>query len=432
MTKSWENAMRACWRLVIGSIGLLSVSPLAGQEWARFRGPNGSGISAARAIPVRWTEKDYHWKIEVPGVGHSSPVLWGERLFVTCADKKTGARMLLCLRAADGHQLWARTYPGERSAKHTDSSPASATPAVDERHVYVSWGSPRQLLVVAVDHAGKETWRANLGPFRTGYGLGASPIIVGDLLAVPNDQDGRGALVGLDRRSGKIRWKVPRRSKASYTTPCVLHETGRPAELIFTNYEHGVTSIDPSSGRVNWEADIFHKGHLETAIGSPVVADDLVISTCGWLGVRQEVIAVRPGGRGRKPAVVYRIDRSVPLCTTPLVKGDLLFLWSDRGIVTCADARTGRVHWRERVPGTYYGSPVCIGDRLYSMSREGEVIVLAAAAKYRLLARNPLGEGSHATPAVKGGVLYLRTFSHVLAVGGKEAKGLPHRSRRAN
>jgi outer membrane protein assembly factor BamB len=346
-------------------------------------------------------------------------VLWGERLFVSCGDTKTGARTLVCLRAVDGRRLWVRPFPGERQAQHADTSLASATPAVDERHVYVLWGSPRQLLAAALDHRGNLVWQRDLGPFKTGYGLGASPVVVGDVLAVPDDQDGRGALFGLDCRSGQVRWKVPRRSKASYTTPCVLRTGGRPAALIFTNYEHGVTSIDPRSGRVNWEADVFHKGHLETAIGSPVVAHGLVIATCGWLGVRQEVVAVRPGGRGRKPEVVYSIARSAPLCTTPVVKGDLLFLWSDRGIVTCADVRTGRVHWRERVPGSYYGSPVCVAGSLYCMSREGEVVALAAAAKYRLLARNPLGEGSHATPAVAGGVLYLRTFKHVISVGGK-------------
>jgi outer membrane protein assembly factor BamB len=411
--------MHTLCRLAVAGFLLLPAGELTGQEWTRFRGSNGSGLGAGAAVPVRWTEKDYRWKVKLPGPGHSSPVLWGERLFVTSAGAATGKRTLVCLRAADGCRLWTRTFPGERQGQHADSSLASATPAVDERHVYALWGSPRQLLVVALDHAGKEVWRADLGPFRTGYGLGASPVVVGDVLAVPDDQDGKGALFGLDGQSGKVRWKVPRRSKATYTTPCVLTRRGRPAELIFTNYEHGVTALDPRTGRVNWEADVFHKGHLETGIGSPVVAHGLVLATCGWLGVRQEVIAIRPGGRGRKPEVVYRITRSAPLCTTPLVKGELLFLWSDRGIVTCADARTGRVHWRERVPGSYYGSPVCVADWLYCLSREGEAVVLAAATRYRLLARNPLGEGSHATPAVAGGVLYLRTFTHVMAVGGK-------------
>jgi outer membrane protein assembly factor BamB len=392
---------------------------LAGQEWTRFRGPNGSGVSLATTVPLRWTEKDYRWKADLPGVGHSSPVLWGDRIFVTSGDQKTGSRTLLCHRAGDGRQLWLRAFPGERHGKHADNSFASATPAVDDRRVYACWGSPKQLLVVALDHQGQEIWRADLGPFRAGHGFGASPIVHGDLVVVPNDQDGPGALLALDRATGKVRWKVPRRSKATYTTPCVYQARGRPAELIFTSYEHGITGIDPKNGRVSWEVEVFNKSHIETAIGSPIATDELVIGTSGWLGVRQEVVAVRPGTRGQdgKPQEAYRITRSAPLCTTPLVKDDLLFLWSDLGIVTCADLRTGKPYWRQRVPGSYYGSPVCVGKHVYCASREGEVLVLAAAKDYRLVSRNPLGEGSHATPAVAGGVMYLRTHGHLLAIG---------------
>jgi outer membrane protein assembly factor BamB len=132
-------------------------------------------------------------------------------------------------------------------------------------------------------------------------------------------------------------------------------------------------------------------------------------------------VAVRPRFDGTKTAAreAYRIDRSAPLCTTPLVQEDLLFLWSDSGIVTCADVRTGELHWRERVGGSYYASPVCVGDRLYGTSRDGEVLVLAAAKRFELLARNSLGEGSHSTPAVAGGRVYFRTFSHLVSLGNK-------------
>jgi outer membrane protein assembly factor BamB len=408
--------MPAVWCIAL----VAAARPAAAQEWTRFRGPNGSGVSPAATPPARWTEKDYHWKVPLPGPGHSSPVVWGDRLFVTCGVEKTGARLLLGLSARDGARVWVCTFAGERHGKHADNSLASATPAVDRRRVYVTWGSPKQLLVVAVDHGGKEAWRTDLGPFRSGHGFGASPIVHGDVLVVPNDHDGQSALYGLDCGTGKIRWKVPRRSKATYTTPCVFQPEGRPAELIFSNYEHGITSVDPKTGRVNWEADVFHKGHIETGIGSPIVAGGMVLASCGWLGVRQEVVAVRPPERkGNKAWEVYRIIRSVPLCTTPLAQGDLLFLWGDNGVVSCADARTGKVYWRQRVPGTYYGSPVSAAGRLYNMSREGEVVVLAAARECKLLARNPLGEGSHSTPAIAGGVLYLRTFNHLIAVGGQ-------------
>jgi outer membrane protein assembly factor BamB len=403
---------------------LLTAAPAgraAAQEWTRFRGPNGSGVAPAADVPARFGEKDFNWKAALPGAGHSSPVLWGDRLFVTCADDRTGQRVLLCLSARDGERLWSRTFDGERSGKHQDNSYATATPAVDERRVYVCFGGPKGLLVTALDHDGKEAWRADLGPFKAGHGFAASPIVLEDLLVVPDDQDGSSALFGLSCATGEVRWKAPRKAKAHYSTPCVYRPRDGRAELLFTSYEHGLTSLDPKTGRVNWEADVFDKRHVGTSIGSPVVAGDLALATCGWLGVRQEVVAVRLGPDDKaRGTEAYRLDRSAPLCTTPLVVGDLLFLWSDGGVVTCADVKTGEVHWRERVPGEYYGSPVCVGERLYAVSRDGEVVALAAARRFELLGRSPLGEGSHSTPAVAGGRLYLRTFSHLISVGGKK------------
>ncbi len=398
--------------------------PTAAQEWTRFRGPNGSGVSRASTVPVRWTEKDYNWKVELPGVGHSSPVLWGARIFLTSGEEATGKRLVLCLRTSDGSRLWTREFTGERHGKHADNSFASATPVVDAHRVYVSWATPKEYVVLALTHDGKDVWRVDLGPFRGGHGFGTSPIVHEDLLIVPNDQDGRSSLVGLESATGKVRYTVPRRSKTSYATPCVYQPKGQPAELILTSWEHGITSLDPKTGQINWESDIFSKGHVETPIGSPVVAGDLVLGTCGWLGVKKEVVAIRPGARGTgdRPAVVYRIDRAAPLVTTPLVKDDLLFLWSDEGMVTCADAQSGVVHWRERVNGSFYGSPVCAGKHVYCMSRDGDLVVLAASRHYEQVGRQPLGEGSHSTPAIAGGVMYLRTFSHLIAIGGEKRK----------
>jgi outer membrane protein assembly factor BamB len=406
-------------------------APPVRQEWTRFRGPNGSGVSPD-AVPVKWTEKDYNWKVLLPGIGHSSPVLWGERVFVTSADDRTGRRHALCLRAGDGRTLWSREFPGQRHGKHQDNSFATATPAVDERHLYLCWGGPKEILVIALNHRdGKEVWRTDLGPYRAGHGFGASPVVHDGLVIVPNDQDGPSFVAALDCDSGKVRWKAPRRGKSSYSTPCVYlpKGEGRPAELIFTNWDQGITSLDPKTGRTNWEANLFDKRHIETAIASPVTAGDLVLGACGWLGVRQEVVAVRPGtgtgtGTGKTEAAkeAYRINRAVPLCTTPLVKDDLLFLWSDGGTVTCASAATGAVHWRQRVPGSYYSSPVCAGGHVYNVSRDGDVVVLAASKRFAQVARNSLGEGSHATPAVAAGRIYFRTFSHLIAVGGPSPK----------
>src|SRR5262249_42625002 len=191
-----------------------------------------------------------------------------------------------------------------------DNSFATATPAVDERHVYLSWGGPKEVLLVALGHDGKEAWRTGLGGFRSGHGFGASPVVHEGLVVMPHDQDGPSFLVGLERDSGKVLWKVPRKGKSSYSTPCVYRPKGRPAELVSTNGDHGITAIDPKTGRVSWEANVFDKRHIETAISSPVAAGELVLGPCGWLGVRQEVVAVRPAaGKEGRMEEVYRITR---------------------------------------------------------------------------------------------------------------------------
>jgi outer membrane protein assembly factor BamB len=193
--------------------------------------------------------------------------------------------------------------------------------------------------------------------------------------------------------------------------------------------------IDPQIGRTNWEIQVFDQKHTETSIGSPVISRDLVLGTCGWLGYATHTVAVRPyapvsatrpnsnpgaeaGGSGGGPVEVYRVDRGAPLTTTPLVVDGLLFLWADEGIVTCADAASGERYWTRRVGGTYYGSPVASGGAVYCASRDGEMIVLAVGKEYRLLGRNPLLEGSHSTPAISNGRMYIRTFTHLISLGG--------------
>ena len=391
------------------------------QEWTRFRGPNGSGRGQMMSPPLKFGEADYKWKVELPGVGHSSPVLWGDAIFLTSGDDTSGARIVLCLDASTGQTRWRRDYEEPHHRKHKLNSFASPTPAVDKRRVYIAWGTPERILLLALDHAGEEQWRADLGPFKSGHGFGVSPIVHDELVILPVEHQGDSALVALDSATGKERWRVPRESKTVYSTPCVLQRPGRPAELVFTSWEYGITAVDAASGKTTWEIDVFDKRHIETSIGSPVLAGDLVVGMSGWLGYGKQVIAVRAAEKNGdlEPQEAYRIERSAPLCTTPLVSGRLLFLWADEGIVTCADAQSGKVHWRQRVGGTYYSSPIAVGDYLYNISADGEVVVLAAQEEFEVLARHSLGESSHATPAVAGGVMYLRTFSRLYAFDGR-------------
>ena len=412
----WGRRRLAFWLFVLAVVG----SDCFGQQWTRFRGPNGSGVSRAQTIPAEWTEADFNWRVKLPGVGHSSPVLWKDRIFLTAADEQTGAKSALCLRADDGRLLWVRRFEASVHRKHQLNSFASSTPTVDADRVYFLWTTPDERTVQALDHAGNELWQTSLGSYKAGHGAGVSPILHDGLVIVADDQEGQSSVAALDVRTGKVRWRTLRETKVAYSTPCIYRRPGRPAEIILTSWKRGITSIDPRDGRINWEIAVFDEKHTETSIGSPITAGDLVLGTCGWLGYATHTVAVRPDvSQPGKADVVYRVDRGAPLTTTPIVVGGLLFLWADEGIVTCVRSDTGELVWRRRVGGTYYGSPVAADGRLYCMSTDGRAVVLAADERYRLIARNPLGEGSHSTPAVAGGVMYLRTFSHLISIGGR-------------
>lgn len=404
---------------------LLSVCalPATAQEWTRFRGPNGTGVCEAPKLPVTWTDQDYAWKVELPGTGASSPVIWGERLFVASANDKTGARMLTAYQTSDGKQLWNREFESATHKKHKKNTFASGTPAVDAKHVYFCWGTPTEYLLVALDHDGKEVWRYDLGPFRGGHGQGSSPIVFEDMVVLGNDQEGESYLLALDAATGKVRWKLSRKSKQStYSTPCVYQPKGQDPQLIFSSWELGITGVDARTGAQLWEYDGFDlsKGR---AISSPVVYRDTIIATCGFYTDKKAALAVRPGQlAGSKPATVeevYRLERAVPHIPSPIVYKDRLYLWADNGIVSCHRAADGEQVWQERIGGNYFSSPVCISGRLYGLSEDGEVVVLATGDEFQQLGTTDLGEPSRSTPAVAGGTLYLRTMTHLMALKGK-------------
>lgn len=401
-----------------GLAAMLSMAlPAAAQEWTRFRGPNGTGISDAKNIPAAWTGEDYRWQVDLPGVGHASPVIWGKKIFLLSADNDNATRIALCVDADDGRIVWSRTFTSTKHTKHQLNSFASASPAVDESQVYFAWSTPEEYTFVAFDHDGNERWKLNLGPFLSQHSCGTSPIVYEDLVILGNDQDGDSSLVAVERATGSIRWRVPRRKDVvAYSTPCVYHPPGGQPQLIFNSGAHGISSINPVDGSTNWELDVFDK----RSVSSPVIAGGLIFGSCGSGGGGNYVVGIRPGAPGVAPELAYKVTKSAPYVPTAVAKNDLLFLWSDQGVVTCVDAATGNQHWQQRVGGKYYGSPVCADDRLYCMSADGEAVVLAASPEYELLGRVPLDDPSHSTPAVSGGVMYLRTFSKLFALGGKE------------
>jgi outer membrane protein assembly factor BamB len=225
-------------------------------------------------------------------------------------------------------------------------------------------------------------------------------------------------VIAVDRKSGATRWQTETKTYlAGYSTPCVYQAEGGRPELVFSYTAHGLVALDPATGKINWE---FGQPFLDRAVISPVVAPGLVIAGHG-AGLRgTRCLAVRPGapGQGIGPALAYTMTKALPMVPTPLVEDGRLFLWADDGVVSCLRVASGEVVWRERVEGEFFASPVWVNGALYNVSKKGEVVVLAARDTFEVVHRLPLGEPSYATPAVAGGVMYLRTSSHLFSLGG--------------
>ncbi len=386
-------------------------------HWTRFRGPSGAGVGRADDLPRVPTRADWRWRSELPGRGPGSPVVWGERVFV-CAEEEGGARVLACLSVADGETLWTRSADLAPYERHQDlNTHASSSPSVDADGVYVQWVDGDTLQLHAFDHAGEPRWTRELGPYRAGHGAGSSPVAADGRVYVAAESDAQAcALFALDAGSGEVLWRQARDTgKASFATPCPWSPEGGAAQVLMASTAHGVSSLDAASGRVLWE----HKQLFrQRVVASPFVAGGLLFSSAGrgGGGVESATLALDPAGGA--PELLYRRERALPYVPTALVWDGLMFTLADGGIASCFDARSGEELWRERVDANFYGSPVVIDGRLYAMSLEGELIVLAAAAEFELLGSSDLGEGSYATPAVAGGVLFLRTERHLIAVAG--------------
>jgi len=416
------RGMKTLFRLLL-ALGSVVASQAADENWPRLRGPNGAGVAVGAKIPASWTADNTLWKIDLPGVGHGSPVVWGDKIFVLCADAKTSQRMPTCISVADGSTLWSHTIETGKFKGNRRNTPASTTPAVDAGRVYFTWATRQQLTMAAFSHDGMLLWEKDLGPVVGGHGFGGSPIVVGDLVVLNNDQEGSGNLLGIDAASGEVRWTVARRSqRLSYSVPCVFKGGDGRELLMFTNWTHGFTVIDPKDGTAVAEKSLFDLETKERAISSPVVAteDGLIIGTCGFTNNPKHCVAVRLVDDQIEE--VWRIEKSVPHIPSVLVLGERTFLWDDQGIVSCVETLTGKTLWRGRAQaeGDFYGSPVSDGEKIFCTDKEGNVSVISARGDgLQQLAFNRLKDECGATPAIAKGVIYVRTLGGMLAVKGE-------------
>jgi len=403
------------------------------QEWTRFRGPNGTGISHAKTVPTNITPQDINWKAELPGMGHSSPVIWGERIFLTSTGDSEGGFSVLCLNVADGKLLWRRDFPLQPFSKHKFNSFASATPAVTANAVYVVWNEPEHYYLAALDHSGKTIWQRDFGPFVSQHACGTSPIVVGDKVILGGEQDGmkfvkeatregESFIAAVKAETGEIVWKTPRNSMVvAYSTPCVREKDGK-VSVIFNSQAHGIYAVDVETGQVLWD---YEKAFDKRSVSSPFIAGDIVYGSSGSGGGGSVLTAIKAGdatGSG-KAELAYQIKKSAAYVPTGVSVGDLTWMWSDGGILTCLHAPTGEIRYQERVGGNFFGSPVWVDGRLIAVSTAGEIDVVEAGEQFKVLSRFPLEELCHSTPAVAGGRLYVRTEKHLVSIGGE--KGAP-------
>ncbi|MEZ6123517.1 MAG: PQQ-binding-like beta-propeller repeat protein [Planctomycetaceae bacterium] len=400
-------------------------------EWTRFRGPNGTGAASGTSIPVEFTDADIRFRTPLPGgSGCSSPVVFGDRVFVLSANSKDATRYVVCIDAVSGDVVWQKEYRSEPHHLHTRSSYASSTPAVDEERVYVAWSTPQETVFKALKHDGSEAWSLNLGTWQSQHGFGTSPIIYGDLVILHDSQQadqlkegespGKSFMMAFDRKTGEERWRHELVSKnVCYSVPFIHQpKDGGPEELVCCSTGNGFFSLDPKTGKENWSVNdgLFSM----RTVASPIEAGGLIFGSTGSGAYSANyIVAVKPGP---KAEVAYKIANSssfkAPYVPCLIADGDLVFCMYDRGFASCIDAGTGKVHWIERTNAALSGSPVRIDNRIYCVDEEGTVWVFAASAEYQLLGKSQLGEPSMATPAVANGRIYFRTHGHLICVGG--------------
>ncbi|MCS7047412.1 MAG: PQQ-binding-like beta-propeller repeat protein [Gemmataceae bacterium] len=420
------------WSVVIL---IVSVAPVAAENWPRFRGPNGTGLATGQNLPIEFDAvRGVIWKTKIPGNGNSGPVLWDNRLYLQSASKDGKQRMLYCLDARSGKILWERTFPGIDVKVRPDSSLASATAAVDADGVFIPIWNGTTVVMMAFSLDGEPLWSRDLGRWISQHGTGASPIIVGDkvIFALDGDvKDMKGqpiadavqpVLLAFNKRTGDIVWEAPREGyRACYSAP-FLQERPGGAELIVTS-TMAITSYDPHTGKQLWNWDWeWEKNNFPMplrTVASSIMAGDCLIATSGDGGGDRRMVALKLDKNGASPQYAWgNGNKNFPYVPCPLAYGDYIYFVTEVGTAACYEAKSGKEIWRERLPGAkFYSSPVLVDGRIYAPSESGDVFVFAAEPTYKLLAQNHLGERFIASPAVANGRLYLRGREHLFCIG---------------
>ena len=440
-----SGSIAACW--------VLACAGLAAQQWPQFRGPRGSGVADDQRPPVGWdveSGRGVVWKTSIPGLGHSSPVVWGDRLFLTSAissdpksvfepvlkgeqdfrsDTARHQWRLYALDRATGRIVWDRlAWEGvPRIPRHPHNSYASATPATDGRHVVVSFGS-EGLYCYGVN--GNLLWKQDLGVIHAGkhnnpeytWGTASSPILYRGMVIVLCDSLGDGYLAAFDVKSGREIWRTTREAHPSWSTPAIYEGKGQP-ELV-TNAAPLIQGYDPSTGKELWRLGPSTTNTTPT----PVVGEGLIFVANGYNPIRP-IYAVVPGSRGdltlkegatESDAIAWSNLRDGPYMATPLLYRGIFYVVSSRGVLTAFEPRTGKQIYQQRLaPGGYSASPVAADGRIYIASEDGQIFTVRAGRTFEILATSAMNEPTMATPALAAHALFVRTEHWIWALADR-------------
>jgi len=383
--------------------------------WARWRGPSGQGVVSGTGYPDAWSSgENVKWKVPVPGSGNSSPIVWGDRIFITTAYDGGRRLSVVAYRRTDGVKLWETFAPEGRTpyGSHYKNGHASATPATDGQRVYVSFGS-RGLL--ALDMTGKQVWFRDLGPMDAYHGTAGSPLLYKDRLILYQDQSRNSFIAAFDTRTGKTLWTTPRDANVGWGTPIAVHVVDH--DEIIVNGQQRVQAYNPDTGAELWSC----AGTTYEVIPTPVVGYGMVFCSSGRAG---PTLAIRPGGKGdvTRSHLVWTSPRGSPFVPSPILYGEHLYMVNDmQSIVTSFEATTGKVMWQNRLGASrregFSASPVAVDGKVFFTNDEGETFVLKAGPTFELLRTNRIGEGTLATPALVDGKWYIRTERNLFAIG---------------
>jgi outer membrane protein assembly factor BamB len=436
--------------IIAGADNTLAQSRDGGTNWPQWRGQQSSGVSEEKNLPAEWgPDKNIIWKTAIPGRGHSSPIVWNNRIFLTTSiegeivpgakavhhvrkgetwvhpDSVAGDRKhtlkVLCLDRDSGKILWERVaFEGTvLDDRHRKNSYASSTPVTDGKFVYAFFEAEG---LYCYDFDGKLIWKTSVGRIaKMGMGPGTSPALHENLLFLQCDLEDGGPdisfISAVDKRTGKEVWRVKRDQRKTHATPLVVRASDR-YELIASGAET-VVSYDPATGKELWRCDGV-KGH---AIPSPVAGHDMVFVSAGYPSKR--AIGVKLGGSGNltdTSNVVWSYDKGTAYVTSPILYGDYVYFVSDKGILTCIEARTGEIKYasgRVPVPASFSASAIAFDGKLFLTSEDGDTFVIKAGPNHEVIRTNSLGEVILASPAISRGRIFIRGDKHLYCIGGQ-------------